>query len=211
MNIKKDKTNRKVILAYVAPLIAIIIVSYLLKNVNNSNGNKKEVDSKTVLHNKVSDADSTNIKKTKYDSSSVTINDSDSILKKNKKSESEIEVNYDNDKIREIKRLNLLISLSFQKSLSDAARVEQLERNHHEIRWDLINFNYLYKNNQPYGTDVSIGYHSFYNTVHIKFYNEEGRMIHLKLKRENFYFKGKKNSIWAFKFQGSIFDIEYVN
>lgn len=74
-----------------------------------------------------------------------------------------------------------------------------------------INFSVIYKDDEPYGTNVSVVYSKFYESYYVKFLNEDRYEVNIKLKDKNFNFYGIKEVKWSFKYNGSIYKMKGKN
>lgn len=105
--------------------------------------------------------------------------------------------------------LFLKSNLFAQKQVSAKTQLEALGR---ATNWQLNAMNnndqtnhykYLYKNESPYGKDVSLVYDKFFDSVNLSFTNEDDYRQEIKVKNLDFI------DNWKFKYKGSTYRIGY--
>lgn len=76
---------------------------------------------------------------------------------------------------------------------------------------DIINkkkFKYIYKDNAPFGENVSISYDEFYSKYYVTFNGEDGQRIEIALAENSFYESEFNGDVWRFKYKGTKYRIE---
>lgn len=115
-----------------------------------------------------------------------------------------------------MKNLFFILLLLFLKSnlfaQKQVSNVEKAKSRARGLNWELNAMNnndqtnhykYLYKNESPYGKDVSLVYDKFFDTVNLSFTNEGGYRQEIKVKNLDFI------DNWKFKYKGSTYRIGY--
>jgi len=107
------------------------------------------------------------------------------------------------------------ISILLLNSLVNAQNIDQIrsyiDKSHNETvritsclgRYNQgVKFNYVYKNNSPYGKNALVTYDDFYKKYKVTFFKENGSETGCSLTEGNFIYS---TDPWKFKYNGNVY------